>query len=100
MSVQAMAYAIEQQIVREQTTQHVLLLLANYADENGDSVFPSVERIAKEARMNGRTVQRQIQKLLKLGILERSNPAIVAARIARADRRPICYRILMTTRTG
>jgi len=98
MSIQAMAWAIEQQEVTQPGARHVLLCLCNYADQNGDAVFPSVDRLARDTGLDRRSVQRQLRRLEEAIVIVRSNPAIVAARIGRADRRPHCYRIIMTGR--
>lgn len=98
MSIQAMAWAIEQQEVRESGSRHVLLCLCNYADQAGDAVFPSVERLARDTGMDRRSVQRQLRKLERAIVIVKSNPSIVAVHIKRLDRRPQCYRVNMTGR--
>lgn len=92
-----MAWAIEQQEVKEPSTRHVLLCLCNWANVIGDAIFPSLERLSRDTGLSIRAVRYQIRKLEKAGILIRSDPALAAQYIMRADRRPICYRVPMVT---
>lgn len=98
LSIQAMAWAIEQQEVTEPSTRLLLICLCNYADPTGDSIYPSIKRLSRDTGLSERAVQYQINKLKKAGVLYQSNPAIAAAKISRADKRPNCYRIFMTGR--
>jgi len=95
MSVQAIAWAIEQQEVREPETQLVLMCLANYAAADGANAFPSIQRLTRDSRLSESTVRRQLQKLEKMSLIRRGNQAITAAFIVRADRRPTVYDLLM-----
>lgn len=45
------------------------LKLADHAHEDGSHIFPSVEALAQKTRQSGRTVQRQIEKMVKAGWL-------------------------------
>lgn len=47
----------------------VLLAIANHADHSGTNAFPSVEKIAHEARVSRATVFRVLPKLVGLGEL-------------------------------
>ncbi|MGR4895819.1 helix-turn-helix domain-containing protein [Stenotrophomonas sp. LARHCG68] len=96
MSIQAIAWAIEQSAVTDATAQLVLMCLANYADHDGCAAFPSVERLCRDTRLSPRTVRAKLGLLEKGGQIRRGNQKIVAAYIDRADRRPICYDIVMT----
>src|SRR6185312_11905490 len=96
MSVQAMAWAIEQQEVREPETQLVLMCLANYAAADGANAFPSIQRLTRDSRLSESTVRRQLQKLEKMSLIRRGNQAITAAFIIRPDRRPTVYDLLMS----
>ena len=91
MSLQAMAWAIEQQLVTDAPTRHVLLCLANYADKVGMGAFPSAATLAKETGLSERTVRQRLEKLQATGIIKRGNQAIAAAYIKREDRRPVVY---------
>lgn len=98
LSIQAMAWAIEQQEIKEPSSRFVLLCLCNYADVTGDAIFPSLARLSRDTGLGRRAIQYQLRKLEKSGILIRSNPAIAAAKVPRSDRRPVCYRIILTGR--
>ena len=95
MSVQAMTWAMKQEIVTAPTPRHVLLCLANYAGEDGVGAFPSVSRLARDTGMDERTVQRNLAKLEEAGLIVRGNPALAAARIDRGDRRPNVWNLAM-----
>lgn len=67
MSFQAMAKVVDIHIhYREKS---VLFVLANYADDQ-NKCYPSKERIAREAGMSKRTVDRSIDELVKAGIVK------------------------------
>jgi len=65
-----MAWAYSQETVTSPTAMAVLLALAHEADEAG-FCFPSVERIGTLARLDPRTVQKQIKALEALGVVWR-----------------------------
>lgn len=54
MSWQASA-AVEEVTVPDPTAKLILLILSNYADPFGESIFPKVERLAKKAGISERT---------------------------------------------
>lgn len=91
MSVQAMAWALSQQLVTESHSRHVLLCLANYADQSGRAAFPSVSSLALDTGLAPRTVQYRLRDLETLGLIKRGNQAIAAAYITQRDRVPVCY---------
>lgn len=90
-----MAWAIDLDLqrVKEPPARHLLLLLTNCADDTGDSIFPSVERLARQSGYSERAVRKHIKGLRDVGVLMIGNSAIAAAKIKRADRRPTCYRV-------
>lgn len=96
MSVQAVTWAIEQQIVKDAPARHVLLCLANYADHIGSAAFPSTKTLSNNTGLSERTVRTKLDLLERTGVIARGNQAIVAAYIERADRRPICYQLSMS----
>ena len=65
-----MAWAYSQENVSSPTAMAVLLAIAKHADEAG-FCFPSVERIGTLARLDPRTVQKQIKALEALGVVRR-----------------------------
>lgn len=91
MSVQAMAWALTQQVVTESHSRHVLLCLANYADQSGRAAFPSVASLAIDTGLSVRTVQYRLRDLEAFGLISRGNQAIAAAYITQRDRVPVCY---------
>ncbi|MFJ3121064.1 helix-turn-helix domain-containing protein [Pseudomonas protegens] len=91
MSVQAMSWALSQQLVTEPHARHVLLCLANYADQSGRAAFPSVSSLAQDTGLAPRTVQYRLRDLEGMGLIARGNQAIAAAYISQRDRVPVCY---------
>ena len=70
MSTQAMGWAIEQQIVKEPTDRHVLICIANYVNQKDLTAFPSNKKLCTDTGFGERTIQRSINELLKLKIIE------------------------------
>jgi hypothetical protein len=66
----------------------VLVGLANHADPDGTASFPSVPTLARYTRLSERHVRTALDRLEAEGIIRPCDPAIVAARIRRADKRP------------
>ena len=91
MSVQAMSWALSQQVVTESHARHVLLCLANYADQSGRAAFPAVSSLALDTGLAPRTVQYRLRNLEGMGLIKRGNQAIAAAYITQRDRVPVCY---------
>lgn len=100
MSVQAMAWALEQRLVTEATARHVLLCLANYADKTGAAAFPSAGTLASDTGLSERSVRSKLDMLEAMGAIRRGNQAVAAAHIARGDRRPVVYDIVMERGAG
>ncbi|SDR18658.1 Helix-turn-helix domain-containing protein [Paraburkholderia fungorum] len=93
-----MAWAIEQQDVRDSHARHVLLCLANYADNKGKAAFPSTATLTQDTGMSESTIRRKLDLLEEQGLIVKGNQAVVAAYIARGDRRPVCYDMSMKKR--
>lgn len=91
-----MAWAIEQQDVTEPVARFVLLCLANYAAADGSAAFPSVTRLARDTGLSERAVQKHLRKLEELAVIRPGNKAFAAAKIARTDRLPKVYDILLS----
>jgi hypothetical protein len=66
----------------------VLVGLANHSGPDGTAAFPSVATLVRYTRLSERTVRTCRDRLAAEGIISPCDPAIVAARIKRADRRP------------
>ena len=90
-----MSWALTQQIVENPAARHVLLCLANYADQNGRSAFPSVSTLVIDTGLSERSVRSKLEHLENLGVITRGNQKVVVAYIDRPDRRPVCYDIVM-----
>lgn len=68
-----------------------LVGLANHAYPDGTSAFPAVSTLTQYTRLSESTVRRALDALEELGLITPANPAVVAAKIKRADRRPQGY---------
>lgn len=66
----------------------VLIGLANHADPEGRNAFPSAATLVEYTDLAERTVRACLDRLHETGLIRPSDPRIVAAHIARADRRP------------
>jgi hypothetical protein len=70
MSFQAMTWAVKQK-VGNATGKAILLMLANYADENG-SCYPGQDKLAAECECSPRTIRDWLDKFEAMGLLTRS----------------------------
>ena len=94
LSIQAMAWAIQQQEVTEPVTRFVLLCLANYAGSDGAAACPSVLRLARDTGLSERAIRAHIRKLETSGIITRGNQAFAAAKFRDPRYRPVVYNIV------
>lgn len=69
MSFQAMTWAIKQK-VGNATGKAILLMLANYADDEG-KCFPGQEKLAAECECSARTIREWLEKFENLGLISR-----------------------------
>lgn len=69
MSFQAMAWAVGQKLPTKEKI--ILLMMANYADENG-KCWPSMNRLCDDTGMKKDSVIRAIKSLESLGLIETS----------------------------
>lgn len=69
------------------TQKFVLLRLADFADDDGGSVFPSVPKVATDCGLTDRAVQKAIRSLEEVGLLVLVHEAVFS------KRRPREYRI-------
>lgn len=51
------------------TVKYVAVRLAEYADDRGGSVFPSIDRLARETGLHERTVQRSVAELKRRRVI-------------------------------
>lgn len=70
------------------TSKFVLVGLANHAGPDGSGAFPSVRTLMRSAGLSERTVRSCLDRLEVAGLIRPCDPAVVAAKIKRADRRP------------
>lgn len=96
MSVEAITWALNDAPVDNSLDELVLLGLANHAHPDGSAAFPSQATLARYARCTERTVRNALSRLLDAGVIAYGNPHIVAAYVARPDRRPTCYDLDLT----
>ena len=66
----------------------VLVGLANHAGPDGSCAFPAVRTLTRYTGLSERTVRACLGRLEAAGLIRPCDPAVVAARIKRADRRP------------
>jgi hypothetical protein len=66
----------------------VLIGLANHAGPDGKEAFPAVRTLIRYTCLSERTVRTALDRLEAEGIIATCDPAIVAAKIKRADQRP------------
>lgn len=68
MSFKAMAWATEQETTKTSSQTLLLVVLANFANENHES-YPSVETLSRLARMDKRTVRKGLLELQAMGLI-------------------------------
>ncbi len=95
MSVEAISWALNLAPVprdrsgkRNPACKAVLVGLANHAAPDGKEAFPSVRTLVRYTDLSERTVRTALDQLEAEGIIRPCDPAIVAAKIKRADQRP------------
>lgn len=95
MSVEAITWALQDAPGVPASCVSVLVGLADHANRNGRNAFPGVPRLAKYARKRQRQVQRDLDQLRAVGVIDYGNPAVTAH--VRSDRRPQVYDLAMST---
>lgn len=96
MSWQAQTWAIEKGKAYELEPSHrwMLTILANYADPEGNDIFPSIATLMTDTGFGENTIRRHIKHLIACGLMDYGNQA--AALKYRAGNRPKVYKLLMT----
>ena len=81
----------------------VAVLLAMHANSAGDSIYPSLKRLADQANKTERSTRRAIRLLLGVGVLAQGTPdnparaaGITAENWRAGGRWSVCYRIDFT----
>lgn len=93
MSIEAMAWVLNEAPTENPATMLLLVALAQGADGEGRGSRASVAALAGCARMSERAVHRRLRELQEAGIIERGAQQQVAHR--RGDRRPTVWDIVM-----
>ena len=95
MSVEAISWALNLAPVprdrggkRNPACKAVLVGLAIHAAPDGKEAFPAVRTLVRYTDLSERTVGTALDRLEAEGIIRPCDPAIVAAKIKRADQRP------------
>lgn len=96
MSIQAIAWAIEDAPDVPAQCVAVLVALANRANEDGRDAYPSVDRLAHAARKSERSVQRDLDTLESLKLIRKGDQRAVFR--FRPDRRPTVWDLAMELR--
>lgn len=71
----------------------VLLALADFSDDNGENIYPSMPTLAQKARLSVTQARRVVQNLVKLNLLE----IVEAGGWDRGRNRSNSYRIILET---
>jgi Helix-turn-helix domain len=95
MSVEAISWALNLAPVPSDSRGNpdgscaaVLVGLANHAGPDGTGAFPSVKTLMRYTRKCERTVRTALDRLEAAKIIRPCDPAVVAAKVKRRDRRP------------
>jgi len=79
----------------DSVTRFVMLMLANYADKEGNDIFPALATLEADTGLSERTIRRHIKTLMGVGLLEYGDQSVVARHPKiRPDQRPKCYRLI------
>lgn len=89
MSIEAVAWALNEAPVQDASALLVLIGLANHAARDGSNSYPSRDTLAGYARCSVRTVSVKLKALEEAGVIKRGDQAHVAH--LRGDRRPVVY---------
>lgn len=85
----------------EPTTRFVMLTMANYADKEGNDIYPSLRTLEADTGLEETTIRRHIKKLIAVGLLDYGDQSIVANNPKfRNDRLPKVYRFLFEGPAG
>lgn len=97
MSWQASAWAMDKGKAYElqPITRFVMLTLSNYADKEGNDIYPSLGTLGADTGLSEATLRRHIKILIRVGLLAYGDQSVVAAnKKIRPDQRPKCYRLV------
>lgn len=97
MSWQAKAWAERkaQDYELDPTTSWVFTNLGNYANKQGENIFPSLSTLEAATRLSERTIRRAIKKLIAVGLVEYGDQSVVVDNPRfRNDQLPKVYRFI------
>lgn len=97
MSWEACAWAMRKgkDYELEPSTRFVMLTLANYADKEGNDIYPSLSTLTLDTGFSESTVRRHIKTLRAVGLLDYGDQTIVTDNPRyRNDKLPKVYRFL------
>lgn len=103
MSWQANAWAMRKgkDYELEPMTRFVFVTLSNYADPEGNDIYPSLTRLQADTGLSESTVRRHIKRLMDVRLLAYGDQDVVKQnKKIRADQRPKCYRFVMESDTA
>jgi Helix-turn-helix domain len=92
MSVRVLSWVFDHSPVEHRGDLLVLLVLADHAHDDGTHAFPSVETIARKARLSRRGAQLALRRLERLGAIQET--------AGEGPRRPRSYRLIMGEATS
>ncbi|WP_414501690.1 DnaT-like ssDNA-binding domain-containing protein [Zymobacter sp. IVIA_5232.4 C2] len=91
MSIEAMNWALKQQLVKDSGACWVLMGLANHAREDGSAAFPSIATLIEYTKLSERTIRTKLRALEDMGVISKGNQKIAQALGYRPDRCPTVY---------
>lgn len=91
MSIEAMNWALKQQLVSDSGACWVLMGLANHAREDGSAAFPSIATLIQYTKLSERTIRTKLRALEDLKVISKGNQRIAQALGYRPDRCPTVY---------
>lgn len=97
MSWEAAAWAMRKgkDYELEPVTRFVMLTMANYADKEGNDIYPSLRTLEGDTGLSERTIRRHIKTLISVGLLDYGDQSIVTDNPRyRNDKLPKVYRFL------
>jgi hypothetical protein len=97
VSWQASAWAMDKgkDYDLDAVTRYVLLILANYADKEGNDIYPSLGTLEGDTGLSERTIRRHIKTLIDVGLLDYGDQSVVVNHPKiRMDQRPKVYRLV------
>jgi hypothetical protein len=86
MSIRVMSWVFDESDVQHRGDLLVLLVLADHASDDGDHAYPSVETIAKKARLTDRGARLALRNLEASGAIEKTG---------KGPRGTFAYRVVM-----